>query len=75
MPNIIFYQAAPCGLPQHARHVFTHLIWEMDILPLETLPDLPDPADYRWVSPEELEPLVFPVAMNAALKTARALLA
>ena len=61
------------GTVRHARHVFTHLIWEMDLLPLKTETGIPAPADYRWVSPDELEKLVFPSAMNAALKTAREL--
>ena len=44
----------------------------MDILSLEiTGPELPAPADYRWVSLEELDMLAFPVAMNAALKEAK----
>ena len=64
--------AFPSGPPKHARHVFTHLVWEMDILSLEiTGPELPAPADYRWVSLEELDMLAFPVAMNAALKEAK----
>ena len=68
-------QAVPSGSPVHARHVFTHLIWEMEILPLNTGENLPAPADYRWVSRDELDTLVFPVAMNAALKEAKKLLA
>ena len=64
--------AFPSGPPEHARHVFTHLVWEMDILSLEiTGPELPVPADHRWVSLEELDMLAFPVAMNAALKEAK----
>ena len=67
-------RSVPSGPPVHARHVFTHLIWEMDILSLNAGPELPAPADYRWVSREELDTLVFPVAMNAALKEAKKLL-
>ena len=52
----------------HARHIFTHLIWEMDVLPLETVPDLPDPPDCRWFSLRDLEPLAFPAAMNIPLR-------
>ena len=66
-------RALPSGDPVHARHVFTHLIWEMEILPMKTGPDLPAPAEYRWASPEDLASLVFPVAMNAALKAAEKL--
>ena len=61
--------AAP-GTPVHARHVFTHLIWEMDVIPVRTAPDLPAPGDYRWVDVPELNSLVFPAAMNIPLRTA-----
>ena len=65
----------PAAPSVHARHVFTHLIWEMDILSLDAGPDAPVPPDYRWTSAEELESLVFPVAMTAALKAAKSMLA
>ena len=64
----------PVAPPVHARHVFTHLIWEMDILPLDAGPDALLPPDYRWAAPGELETLVFPVAMTAALTEAKKLL-
>ena len=65
----------PAAPSVHARHVFTHLIWEMDILSLDAGPDAPVPSDFRWTSSEELESLVFPVAMTAALKAAKSMLA
>ncbi len=58
------------GASVHVRHVFTHLIWEMEILPLEAPPDLPAPPDFSWVCRENLNALVFPAAMNAALEIA-----
>ena len=64
----------PAGPIVHARHVFTHLIWEMDILPLDAGPDASLPQDYRWAAPAELETLVFPVAMTAALNESKKLL-
>ena len=63
----------PCrsaGSPCSARHVFTHLIWEMTILPLETDPDQPPPGDYIWLPWQQLSSLTFPAAMNAALRAA-----
>jgi len=67
-------KTVPAGSVTHARHVFSHLIWEMDILPLDTAPDASCPSGYRWTALEELASLVFPVAMNAALKEAGVLL-
>ncbi len=64
----------PFGNPVHARHVFTHLIWEMDVLPLKSVNGMKAPAGYRWVSKDELEKLAFPAAMNVALRTAKELL-
>ena len=66
--------ARPVGEPRSARHVFTHLIWEMDVLPLETDDGCPVPSGYRWVSAPELEALAFPNAMSVPLQAARALL-
>ena len=58
----------------HTRHVFTHLIWEMDVLPMEACPDCPAPSDYRWVQSEDLDLLTFPSAMNIPLQTAKKVL-
>lgn len=67
------FPVRPAGSPVAARHVFTHLIWEMSVLPMEADPALSAPADYRWVTAQELDTLAFPTAMNVPLKTARSL--
>ena len=54
-----------------ARHVFTHLIWQMTVIPFTVEPDLPAPDGYTWSSVSELDNLAFPSAMNIPLKTAR----
>ena len=49
----------------HAKHVFTHLIWEMDVHALiadETV----DVPDGQWVTREQLESLPLPTAVKAA---------
>ncbi len=63
-------RAFSSGPSVHVRHVFTHLIWEMEILPLKASPDLPAPPDFSWIRLEDLNTLAFPAAMNAALETA-----
>ena len=60
--------------PLHVRHVFTHLIWEMTVIPLEVSGNLPAPGDYRWVSLQELNALPFPTAMSIPLREAEKLL-
>ena len=62
------------GDPVHARHVFTHLVWEMDVRPAETDPGIPPPADYRWADLSDLDSLAFPNAMSVPLQAARVLL-
>ncbi len=49
----------------HARHVFTHIIWEMDIHALlaEHTADVPEG---QWVTRSELERLPLPTAVKAA---------
>ena len=59
------------GAVIHARHVFTHLIWEMVILPAEVPSDVPAPADYQWIPADALDSLPLPAAMNIPLETAR----
>jgi A/G-specific adenine glycosylase len=53
------------GLLGHAKHVFTHIIWEMDIhlLVAKSCADIPGG---RWVTREELEALPLPTAVKAA---------
>ena len=49
----------------HARHVFTHIIWDMDIHLL--LADACSPVEGgRWVTAQELEDLPLPTAVKAA---------
>ena len=66
--------AVAAGASLQARHVFTHLVWEMTVLPMETAQSLPAPADYRWVSADELNSLAFPSAMSIPLQAAEKLL-
>lgn len=48
-----------------AKHVFTHIVWEMDVHALvsETMPDVPGG---QWVTGDELEALPLPTAVKAA---------
>ena len=62
--------AASAGEAVPARHVFTHRIWEMSILPMTAEPALAAPADYRWLTLAELESVPFPAAMNVPLRLA-----
>ena len=51
-----------------AKHVFTHQVWRMNLY-LAEIPFPPPPVPgYRWVPPEEILSLPFPVDMKAALK-------
>lgn len=49
-----------------ARHVFTHLAWEMKVYEamLENEDDLFQRADFRWVHPGELDQLAIPTAFQ-----------
>ena len=60
----------PSGSAAPARHVFTHRIWEMTVLPLLTEDQLPMPGEERWIPYRELSSLAFPTAMNKALLVA-----
>ena len=75
LENRFHFHTVAAGSARHAHHVFTHLIWEMDVLPLDTAPDAAAPPDYHWIAADELDSFVFPAAMNAALGEARRLLA
>ena len=59
------------GLLGHARHVFTHIIWEMEIHALlaERAADVPEG---QWVTGEELERLPLPTAVKRARELAMA---
>ena len=49
----------------HAKHVFTHIIWEMDVHALiaESMPEI---SGGQWVTRDELEALPLPTAVKAA---------
>lgn len=49
----------------YAKHVFTHLIWKMDVhaLMADEMTDIPDG---QWVTRDELESLPLPTAVKAA---------
>lgn len=49
----------------HAKHVFTHLIWEMDVHVL-IADEMADVSDGQWVTREELDALPLPTAVKAA---------
>ena len=53
----------------HARHVFTHRIWEMELLHFEAEQEINLP-DSKWVERDELNALPFPSAMKAAREAA-----
>ena len=57
----------------HARHVFTHIIWEMDIHLLLADACAPVP-DGRWVTREELAALPLPTAVRRARELAMGIL-
>ena len=52
-----------------AKHVFTHIIWEMEIHAIEA-ENMPDISGGMWVTMEELEALPLPTAVKAARKCA-----
>ena len=66
--------AQPDGDAVPARHVFTHLVWEMEILTLKAPSGLQDPTGYHWVTLTSLDGLAFPSAMNVPLAIARGFL-
>lgn len=57
-----------------AKHVFTHIIWEMAIFRFETKKALPM-EDGQWVTLAELQALPMPTAVKAARKLAVEMLA
>ena len=52
-----------------AKHVFTHIIWEMEIHSLEA-ENMPEVPGGQWVTRDELEALPLPTAVKAARKYA-----
>lgn len=69
-------ETAKCHLPvilsgvewtelKHARHVFTHLIWEMDMVGCTIkAPSTLLPEEWRWMTPQEMEEVSLPTAMR-----------
>jgi len=51
-----------------ARHVFTHQIWQMKIYKASAEASASAPAGYRFISPDQLQALAVPAAMNAAVE-------
>ncbi|MGN0794270.1 MAG: A/G-specific adenine glycosylase [Aristaeellaceae bacterium] len=51
-----------------ARHVFTHQVWNMRLLSMETAPEAVAPGGMRFVTLAETEHLAIPSAMRAALQ-------
>lgn len=49
----------------HARHIFTHLIWEMDVHVL-IADEMAEVKNGQWVTRDELESLPLPTAVKAA---------
>ena len=58
----------------HARHVFSHKIWEMHLWTLQVTPEYDLQPPWRMVTASELSALPFPSAMRAAMKEARKLM-
>ena len=57
------------GMLGHAKHVFTHIIWEMDVHLLEAESCVPV-AGGQWVTKEELAALPLPTAVKRARELA-----
>ena len=76
LTQLLHESGLPCRFVEtlgHARHVFTHRIWEMELLYFElTSPPTLDGA--RLVDAAELNALPFPSAMKAALQAAQKLI-
>jgi len=68
--NLCLPSAVPDGPVKKARHVFTHLIWEMEVLPMRASEGLPAPDGYCWVSAAGLDQLALPSAMDVPLALA-----
>ena len=53
------------GMLGRAKHVFTHIVWEMDVHALYA-DEIMDVANGQWVTREELAALPLPTAVKAA---------
>ena len=50
----------------HARHVFTHRVWEMELFTASVSPEASAPPGYVFVPPDEFSSLALPTAVRAA---------
>lgn len=64
-------EAKPAGEAISARHVFTHLIWQMTVVPFSVTYAPPPSSGYAWFEVSSLNNLAFPSAMNIPLKIVR----
>ncbi|MBQ6565045.1 MAG: A/G-specific adenine glycosylase [Clostridia bacterium] len=64
-----------CADAGTAKHVFSHIIWEMHLWCLTVTPEFDLLPQWKLVTVEEMEALPFPSAMRAARTEARKLMA
>ena len=57
----------------NARHVFTHQIWDMQLLSCTVAPDACAPEEYEFVDVAEIKNRALPAAMNAAIRALQTL--
>ena len=66
--NKLHLTCSPPVFACSARHVFTHLIWQMSIYKMNADAEASAPSGYRFIPFESLQDLPVPAAMYAALK-------
>lgn len=52
----------------NARHVFTHQIWDMNLISMQCSPDSPAPEECEWIGVRDMKKNALPSAMNAAVR-------
>ncbi len=57
----------PCSRGK-ARHVFTHQVWDMNLISLSSEADTPAPRGYQWIPVPDIGKIALPSAMNAAVR-------
>ena len=57
----------PCSRGK-ARHVFTHQVWDMNLIFLSSEADTPAPRGYHWIPVPDIGKIALPSAMNAAVR-------
>lgn len=55
----------------HARHVFTHRVWQMHLFTMSADEQADAPAGYAFIPAEEMSALAIPSAMKAAVQLVR----